>query len=1150
ELLAIKSIEDDNDFFALGGHSLMAMDLVFSVQERFGVSIELGKFLQHPTLAAMLQAAHAHQITVASISNNSKESQSEKNQNDLPSVIASPAKMAALENNLERIPEYVPMTPLQKRLHVISQRVLQPEMFQIVALYGFKSKLKGADLRNIWLQLTQAHDAFYLEFDTDNWTQKRGNVCRAVVDWIELNDALTSDSPWIQKRLAKPLYIEQGPLAEISVIETLAGEQQLLIRVHHLIFDGESLRALLQEFLNATVENSLPSKKAPSFLRYAWNASQSNAQRTSANAYWLEQLNQSLPVLDWVLPDSRPPVKQSRGALLSRQLSSTHTQALVDLAREQKCSIQELLLTIHAALLSYLTGAEEVMVGVPFLPLHEREDYQVVGCRIEVLPVRLGFSFGASFKQLVEATCEALRSAISHGHANFTEVLESIRLSPDMSRTPLYQSLFTFLDNRSTQAPVGLKNWHEVWINRHVVQHDLDAWLFLSEQGLEIHWEYDIALFSLQQIEKAMDIFIKGLESAAHNSATQPLLWNEKKPTPVLVGNVVSIKPGRVLGVAHSLAFERLPKPVLSLGQHAWNYRQLWQAACAVRDALIAENVVPDAFVGICMTRGPEWLPAILGIWLAGAAYVPLDPDYPIDRICSMLEDSGMQHVIADSLVIDEIPELERVKVIAWQSTWWDRDSGADSAQFEVQSVIRSANQPAYMIYTSGSTGKPKGVVIGHGALDSFLQSMKSKPGLKNTDRLLAVTTFSFDISILELMLPILVGAHIVMAQRDDTMDGHRLAEIIQKQEISVMQATPATWRLLQAAGWRAHPAFKALSGGEALDNNLAEELLKYCAEVWNLYGPTEATIWATAHKLESADDILSLGQPVANTELYILDASGRSVPPFVRGELVIAGDCVALGYHNREALNRERFFEINGRRVYRTGDWVSFNNQNNIRFHGRIDHQIKLRGFRIELGEIERVLEQHPEVRKSIVFVTGEENRQHLVACLQIQGEQTSAEQIRIYLENHLPMYMVPTQWIVVQDLPTTPSGKIDRARLMSLASEHRQEPQEAVVWANADIEFLAGCWAKILQLDMIRPTDHFFSLGGHSLLAMRVIEQIQREKKVRFTIRDLVMANLEQLAERLNNAPLVQDYKLIEPFAVEEEKRPWWKFSFKSKK
>jgi amino acid adenylation domain-containing protein len=431
----------------------------------------------------------------------------------------------------------------------------------------------------------------------------------------------------------------------------------------------------------------------------------------------------------------------------------------------------------------------------------------------------------------------------------------------------------------------------------------------------------------------------------------------------------------------------------------------------------------------------------------------------------------------------------------------------------------------AYVLYTSGSTGRPKGVVVTHGSLANFLLSMLERPGLTQDDVLAAVTTVSFDIAALELYLPLLAGARVELVPRRTASDGASLAHLLARGGITVMQATPATWRMLIEAGWQGDPSFRALCGGESLPPRLASDILERAGELWNMYGPTETTVWSTLERVDRDAATIGIGQPIANTQVHVLDAAGGLCPIGVTGEICIGGAGVARGYHDRPALTAERFVadafaRLPGLRLYRTGDLGRWTAEGRLQHHGRLDHQVKVRGFRIELGEVEQVLGGHPAVLQAVATLReARPDDQRLVAYVVFRdGEQATGTDLRHFLRAQLPEHAIPAIVMPLRSIPRTPNGKTDRAALPDpfFGVPDRVDAREPLHTESE--RQLAAIWCELLQVAEAGPHDNFFELGGHSLLSLRVARAVEKRTGRKFDPRLLFFNDLREIARLLD--------------------------------
>jgi amino acid adenylation domain-containing protein len=560
---------------------------------------------------------------------------------------------------------------------------------------------------------------------------------------------------------------------------------------------------------------------------------------------------------------------------------------------------------------------------------------------------------------------------------------------------------------------------------------------------------------------------------------------------------------------------------VVSAGRRL-TYRQLNTRANRLAHHLRRLGVGPEVLVGISLYRSADMVAALLAVLKAGGAYVPLDPAFPRERLAYMVRDARAAVLLTERRLADSLPE-HAARVVCIDGDWDTPDLGEDDPAGGA-----GDDNLAYVLYTSGSTGNPKGVEVGHRALANLLLSMKERPGLGPRDTLLAITTLSFDIAALEIYLPLIVGARLVVLPQEVVSDGPRLLEQMLAPEVTVMQATPATWRLLLTAGWQPGKPLKVLCGGEALPRGLANQLLDRAACVWNVYGPTETTVWSALHLVEGRDGPVPIGGPIANTQLYLLDDQFRPVPRGEVGELYIGGTGLARGYRNRPGLTARAFFPDPfggepGARIYRTGDLARELPDGTIECLGRVDHQVKVRGFRIELGDIEAALGKHPAVREAVVVAREDSpGDKRLVAYVTPARTPTpTPTELRRFLLQKLPGYMVPSAVVALDRLPLTPNGKVDR-RALPAPTYSRDGDDDFVAPRDEQERRLTAVWEKVLEIRPIGVRDNLFELGVHSLTGGRLLAETEKALGVRLPPGVLFQApTVEQFAELVRQQP-----------------------------
>jgi amino acid adenylation domain-containing protein len=618
-------------------------------------------------------------------------------------------------------------------------------------------------------------------------------------------------------------------------------------------------------------------------------------------------------------------------------------------------------------------------------------------------------------------------------------------------------------------------------------------------------WEYSSDLFDEETIGRLHAQLERLLEAAAAQPSCRvqdlPVLTADEERRILDDWNATGLEHDRSRCVHHLLEATAVARPDATAVVDAdgkLTFRALEERANRLAHLLVERGVKPGSLVAVCVDRTADMPAAIAAVLKTGAAYVPLDPTHPAERLRYTLEDAGVACVVSLSQFAPLLADAGAPLVLL--------DEVAAELAVKPSTPLAVAVKPedrAYVIYTSGSTGRPKGVEVEHRNVVAFLEAMRRKPGLGADDALLAVTTLSFDIAGLELWLPMMVGARIVIATKAEVLDGERLAALLEEQQITMLQATPATWRLLLGAVWTGKSDLKALCGGEALPKDLAQALVGRVFELWNMYGPTETTIWSTLSRIDDPNAPITVGRPIENTRVYVLDRSGRPAPIGVPGELCIGGEGVARGYHERPELTAEKFVALSlpgrpGDRVYRTGDMARLLADGRVDFLGRRDHQVKVRGHRIELGEIEAVLAGHPGVDRCVVVVREDApGDARLVGYVVEDGAGRFVEdEARTTLRARLPEYMIPNVFTVLPALPLTPNGKIDRKAL--------PEPGRAEKTASAaldDAHFtpvqrrVATAWRSVLSAERVSLHDNFFDIGGHSLLLVKLHAALRAE-------------------------------------------------------
>ncbi|HSD64176.1 MAG TPA: amino acid adenylation domain-containing protein, partial [Ignavibacteriaceae bacterium] len=953
----------------------------------------------------------------------------------------------------------------------------------------------------------------------------------------------------LSTEVIQPFDISTLPLIKVTLIELSDEEHILLLNMHHIISDGWSMKILLYElsgFYNSALDNvkfSLP--ELP--IQYSDYVNLKRRKDWSPSYheqldYWSNQLQGNLPNLDLPYDKQRSAVQSPKGSGLLFFLSKDLTDKLNSIGIKRGCTFFMTVLAAFQVFLNKYSGMDDIIIGSP-VSNRSALGENLIGNFLNMVALRSDISKYPDFLTLLQNSRKITLEALKHWDLPFEKIVEVLKIKRDLSRNPVFQVMLQFLPGFSFSLNrLEISNF---FFDTGYSQLDLALHLYQSNDGYNCRLEYDTDLFAEETIRRMITNFQYLLNSLADNP--------EQK-----ISDISIVNPGEsnklicewnntyewfpedlTLAELFEMQVEKTPDSIAVIyGESKLTYMELNQKANQIANYLRDIGVVPETIVGLCMERSLEMVAGILGILKAGGAYLPIDPEQPVERIRFIINDAGVKHVLTAKLYRDMFPENQLILM--------DSDWGSDSYNTDNISTAVTSRNLAYVIYTSGSTGQPKGVMVEHLSVVNFLFSMKQKPGISEKDILLAVTTISFDIAGLELFLPLISGAKVYLTNKVQAGDGYLLKKLIEKMNVTIMQATPATWKLMIDAGWEKTPGLKMLCGGESFSREFADELLTKGASLWNMYGPTETTIWSSVNKIENDKLPVLIGPPISNTRFYVVDKFNRIVPIGVPGELLIGGSGIARGYLNRDTLTAEKFipdmFSRDGKNLYRTGDLVKYNSEGKIQFLGRLDYQVKIRGFRIETGEIENVLNFHESIKQSLVTpVDNNKGEKTLTAYLVTASQNNfSVKEIRNYLKKKLPDYMIPSFFIKLDKFPLTPNGKIDRKKLPLPEHKILSSVNHSVPRDELDIQ-LKLIWEKAFGVNNININDDFFEIGGHSLLAAQIFAQIRKILNKNLPLATLFRAStISRLADVIRENNWKPSWSSLVPIKLKGNKLP----------
>lgn len=1042
-----------------------------------------------------------------------------------------------------------PASFAQQRLWYLDQLEPGRPVYALPRAFRIRGTLDLEALRRSLIGVVARHDELRATFVEQEGQASRRVGRAACADWrveslheypphARLDEALRRAGVEAET----PFDLARGPLLRARVWSLAPDDHVFLLTVHHIVCDLPSLGVLLRELGEGTRCNVPCAGPGGGTALEEDRPSPSRVEGEDGGnegdlAYWMELLGGELKPLS--LPGDReaPSGPSFRGGRVPFVLDREAVERVRHLAREGRTTPFIVLLAAFKAFLHRISGEDDIRVGSTLPGARPGPAGPSVGLHANVVVFRTDTGGNPSFSDLVARLRDTAEGVHRHQHLPIDRIVEALGPGRRGGETPLFQVMLSCAPPVGREFRIDGLEVTPLPVHTGTARFDLLMELEEGPDGYSGHLEYSADLFDAASAQRLADGFLLYLDALLDHPEAP--IGSAALLTPAEEACIegwnrtdVTLDEGVRLHDLVRASARRTPDAVaVRGGDQELTYRELEVRAYRLAHHLQAAGVGPDTMVGVFLDRSPDLLVTLLGILEAGAAYLPLDPSFPSDRLAYMLSDSGAGVVVSRVGLADSIPGGGAgVQVICLDG---DAETLAKRPSTPPDNRSTEDTHLAYVIYTSGSTGAPKGVQLPHRAVVNFLRSVAVSPGCGPGDTLLAVTTLSFDISVLELFLPLVVGGTVHIAAVDEAGDGLRLKDLLCTSGATLMQATPATWLMLLDSGWMGSPGLTVLCGGEAWPPGLARELLRRCGALWNMYGPTETTIWSLCARIDSEDQV-HLGRPLANTRIHILDRYRQPVPANVPGELYIGGAGLARGYHGRPELTDERFIEnpFGPGRLYRTGDSVRYRMDGTIRFLGRLDNQVKVRGYRIELGEIEAALERHPGVRQPVVVVVddGAGDRRLVAHVLNEPGASPTGSELRSHLRQHLPDYMIPHLFVEVDAFPLTANGKVDRRALPDPLEGERGADRQVRPPRTANEQLVARLWREVLDVAEVDVQDNFFDLGGHSLLSTQVVYRIEKETGHRLSPRMFVSQSLEQIAAGLPGG---------EEYAEEERER-----------
>jgi tyrocidine synthetase III len=1129
EIIGLESskISIKDSFFHLGGHSLKAINLIHRLHKEFNKRLELKEVFNNPSIEELAKKLKTH-----------------------------------FENAFEKIkklPEqnHYELSHAQQRLWILTQLSEASVAYHISNAIMIKGKFDVSVFHKAILQLIKRHEILRTGFAEIADIPYQKVLQREEIDFktnyedlSKYKDKKERAKELLNQESVRPFDFTKAPLMRALVVKLEDNEYILLLTLHHIISDGWSMEVIINEirqlynsFKKGEIENLLPLniqfKDYSSWHNNLLRSEQVQEHRT----YWLNHFHGEIPVLDLPTSKPRPLIQTYNGNQISAELSKELTKKINEFSLQHDATLFMTFLAIIKTLLFRYTGQTDIIVGTAIAGRDHIDLEQQIGFYVNTLALRTQFEEIDTFESLLKKIKGVSIEAFEHSLYTFDYLVDDLKLNRDLSRSPIFDVLVVLQNVRNRKKYItgfeGLE-LKPFYIQHTISKFDITFNIVEINDVIRIDIEYNTDIFSNERVKKIVNHLISVANivmdkpKAAINSFNY-LPEVEKKQMICEFNDTTSDFPKeKTIVNLFEIQVQKTPEDLaVQYGIKSLTYKELNKRSDQLAYYLQKNKREDEEVIALMVDRSIEMIICLYGILKSGCAYLPIDPEYPQERIAYMLEHSGAKIMITEEGLEKKLSGIKINKIFL-------KDININESNCRNLKKGKSTDI-AYLIYTSGSTGKPKGIVIEHRSIINFMSGVTRKIPFEEGKSILSLTTISFDIFVLETFLALSCGLNVIIGSSEEQTDANKIAKSIIANNVEMLQLTPSRLKMILSSedGMAIFSRIKTLMvGGEALSLDLLNELKAiYKGRIFNMYGPTETTVWSTIQELTNEDKI-TIGKPISNTQIYILDKQGNIQPIGIAGEICIGGAGLARGYWNDENQTKEKFISNpfkTGARIYRTGDLGRWLPNGNIEFLGRTDHQVKIRGNRIELGEIESALIKHEKVREAVVVARGTEGEKYLCAYMVTHSEVNKSE-LRSFLSKSLPEYMLPSYFVTMTKLPLTPNGKIDRKAFPD-PDIQKEDTYQAPV--NNTESKLTEIWSEVLNIDSykIGTNKSFFELGGHSLKAIKMLGKIHKEFHKQISIATLFSnPTVKGIANLINKSHITVEYKSIPKAELKE--------------